>query len=98
MQDKVPLIHHTRDEETSFNLSMLKDLSLQPMAPKVPKENAMELIKDLLSNAKELVNITTQLKQLAKELICMVTQLRHPLDSLPIPRNEPIQFSFNPNK
>jgi hypothetical protein len=36
------------------------------MAPEVPKENAMELVKDLLSNTKELVNITTQLKHLAK--------------------------------
>jgi hypothetical protein len=60
------------------------------MAPHVPKENAMELVKDLLSNAKELVNIAMQLKQLAKELICMAMRLRHPRDSLPIPRNEPV--------
>jgi hypothetical protein len=59
------------------------------MALKVPKENAMELVKDLLSNTKELVNITTQLKHLAKELICMATKLMHPCDFLPIPRNEP---------
>jgi len=64
------------------------------MAPEVPKENAMELVKDLLSNTKELVNITTQLKHLAKELICMAMQLMHPCDFLPIPRNELVQFSF----
>jgi hypothetical protein len=68
------------------------------MALEVPKENAMELVKDLLFNAKELINMTTHLEQLAKELICMATQLRHPCDSLPIPKNEHVQFSFNNNK
>jgi hypothetical protein len=62
------------------------------MALEVPKENAMELVKDLLSNAKELVNIATQLKHLAKELICMAMQLKHPCDNLLIPRNLTIEM------
>lgn len=48
--------------------------------------------------SKELVHITMHLKHLAKKLIFIATQLRHPSDFPSIFRNEPIQFSFDPNK
>jgi len=48
--------------------------------------------------SKELVHITIHLKYLAKELIFIATQLKHPSDFPSILINEPIQFSFDPNK
>ncbi len=34
MEDKIPPIRHTRGVEIGFNLSLLKDLSLQPLVQK----------------------------------------------------------------
>jgi hypothetical protein len=38
------------------------------------------------------------LKHLAKEVICIVMWLKHPCNFSLILGNEPVQFSFNPNK
>jgi hypothetical protein len=38
------------------------------------------------------------LKHLAKEVICIIMWLKHPCNFSLIPGNEPVQFSFNPNK